>query len=90
MASIYRKGFAPPASPTAVTQTYSTSTVTHAAPTTSTVSQVAATNVTPYGFNQTQANSIPVTLNALIADVANTKQVLNAVVDALQAEGLLG
>lgn len=91
-----------PTSPTAITQTYSTATSTHAAPT-----AVALTNSTggtgdgtlsavgdTMGSNQATAINNNLTElatqgNALVVDVANVKQLLNRVVDVLQTAGYL-
>lgn len=74
--------------PTALTQTYATASRTHAAPTAAAVATTAATNITPFGFAQAQADAIVAAVNALVVDVANVKQVLNAVIDDLQGLGL--
>ena len=47
----------------------------------------AATNSTPFGFSEAQANAIPVAINALAADVLALRKALNAVIDELQAVG---
>lgn len=71
---------------TAFVQTYSTSSKTHAAPTGVSVATTGATAVTPFGYTTAaQANAIVTAINALIVDVANVKQVLNALIDDLQA-----
>lgn len=71
----------------AFTQTYSTAARTV---TTASVAGVLTTaaGLTSYGFTQAQADSIPVAINALAADVLVLRQVLNAVIDTLQAAGL--
>lgn len=79
-------GVAPVARAAAITQTYATATRTHANPTAAAVAVTAAT-LAGYGYTQAQADSIPVAINALVADVANIKQVLNSVIDDLQAYG---
>jgi hypothetical protein len=78
-----------PASPTAVTQTYSTADTTVAAATAANVATTAATNVSPYGYAQAQADAIPVAINALIADALVLRKVQNTIIDALQAAGIL-
>lgn len=76
--------------PTAYTQTYATVTRTHSNPVASSVATTSATNVTPWGYStQAQADNIRAAVNNLITDVANVKQVLNQVIDDLQAAGLL-
>lgn len=79
-----------PASPTAVTQTYSTADTTVATATVAAVATTAATQTSPFGYaGATQANDIPVAINALTADVLVLRKVLNTVIDALQAAGFL-
>jgi hypothetical protein len=78
----------PAARPSAYTQTYSTATRTHANPTAVAVATTAATNSSPYGFAQAQADAIVTAVNALVVDVAGVKQVLNSVIDDLQTLGL--
>ncbi len=82
---------------TAFTQTYSTATVTHSNPTATTLTAASGTSdgtVADVGgaFNQTTLNNnfqdVATAINALIVDVANAKQVLNKVIDYLQAYGL--
>lgn len=76
----------PVAQPSAFTQTYSTASKTHSNPTAATVTD---TNGTA-GFNLAADRTAVVTaVNNLIADVANVKQVLNALIDDLQSEGLI-
>lgn len=79
---------APPAGASAYTQTYETATRTHAAPVAAAVATTAATNVTPYGYAQAQANAIVTAVNALITDLANVKQLTNQILDDLQALNL--
>lgn len=77
--------------PSAYTQTYSTATKTHNNPTATSISTTAATNIAPWGYStQAQADAIVAAINALITDVANVKQVLNAVIDDNQTIGLFG
>lgn len=74
--------------PSAYTQTYSTATKTHSNPTASAISTTGSTNVTPFGYTTAaQADAIVAAINALIVDVANTKQVVNAIIDDQQAIG---
>ena len=42
-----------------------------------------------YGYTQAQADSIPVAINALAADVLALKKVITALIDDGQANGLL-
>lgn len=73
----------------AYTQTYSTAARTHSNPTATTVVTTAA-GLASYGYTEAQANAIVTAVNALVADVANTKQVLNAAIDDLQGIGASG
>lgn len=76
--------------PSAYTQTYSTATRTHDTPVAAQPASTAATNVTPFGYTTaTQANAIKEACRDLVTDMANVKQVLNQVIDDLQALGLL-
>jgi hypothetical protein len=75
--------------PTAYTQTYATATRTHAAATADAVSETAATTSTPWGYTtQAQADSLPVEVNDLRDDLLNLKQVVNSIIDDLQAVGI--
>lgn len=79
----------PVVQPSAYTQTYSTATKTHSNPTATTISTTAATNTTPWGYTtQAQADAIVAAINALIVDVANAKQVINAIIDDDQSIGI--
>jgi hypothetical protein len=79
-----------PTSPTAVTQTYSTADVTVAAATVAAVATTGATQSSPFGYvGATQANDIPVAINALAADVLVIRKVQNTIIDVLQAAGFL-
>jgi hypothetical protein len=83
-------GATPVARPTAYTQTYATASRAHANPTAASVATTAATNVAPFGYaTAAQADAIVTAINAVIVDLANAKQVLNQVIDDLQAVGLL-
>ena len=72
---------------TVFTQTYSTADPVVPAATVEAVATTAATNSTPFGFSEAQANAIPVAINALAADVLALRKALNAVIDELQAVG---
>lgn len=72
------------------TQTYSTADKTVANPLAAAVATTAATNSTPYGFAQAQADAIVTAINNLVLDMADTKQAVNALIDDLQALGLVG
>lgn len=80
----------PVVQPTAYTQTFSTADKTHAARTSAATATTAATNVSPYGYSQAQADAIVTNLNAVRADLADTAAVLNSLIDDLQALGLIG
>lgn len=71
----------------AITQTYNTADATHAARTATVVDATAATDVTPFGFTEAQANDIIAQINHLRADQLDTAQLLNFVIDRLQAAG---
>lgn len=79
----------PVVQPSAYTQTYATATKTHSNPTATSVSTTGSTNVAPFGYTTAaQADAIVTAINALITDLANVKQVLNAVIDDDQAIGI--
>lgn len=74
---------------TGYTQTYSTADRTHANATATSVATTAATGTTPKGYTTVaQADAIVTAVNALIVDVRDVKQLVNAVIDDLQAYGL--
>jgi len=74
----------------AYTQTYSTADKTHANSTFADLATTAATQTTPWGFaTQAQADAIATKVNALGADVVDVKQLVNALIDDLQALGLV-
>lgn len=75
--------------PTAYTQTYATADKTHANATAAAVATTGATSTTPFGYAEAQANAIVTNLNAVIADHLDTKQLVNSVIDDLQALGLV-
>jgi hypothetical protein len=83
---------------TAFTQTYATASATHAAPTAAvlTVTDGAGTNDGTIGAITADASVIAAIqelaaqINKLVADDANTKQVLNTVIDYGQSYGLFG
>jgi hypothetical protein len=82
-------GVTPVVRPTAITQTYSTATATHAA-----VTQLAApaggTGATAGAYSTAANRDLMIaSINAARTDIANVKQVLNTVIDQLQALGLL-
>lgn len=53
------------------------------------VASTAATNSSPYGFAQAQADAIVSSLNKVIVDEANTKATLAALIDELDKRGLI-
>jgi hypothetical protein len=74
----------------AFTQTYSTSDRTHNNVTSSAVATTGASDTDPrWAYTtQAQADAIPVAINAVAADLLDLKQLVNAVIDDLQAYGL--
>lgn len=79
-------GVTPIARPAAYTQTYAMATRTHSNPTAATVSD---TNGAAGFAAAADRTAVVTAVNNLITDVANVKQVLNQVIDDLQANGLL-
>lgn len=98
-----------PASPVTFTQTYSTAAATVPAATASAptataadVATTAATDTSPFGYAEAQANAIPVAINALnddvgalitavtalIADNLALRKTQNQIIDVLQALGV--
>lgn len=82
-------GVTPVVRPTAITQTYATTSSTHA-----NVTQIAApaggTGATAGAYDTAAHRDAMITsVNAAMTDIANVKQVLNIVIDQLQALGLL-
>lgn len=76
--------------PSAYTQTYSTADKTHAASTFAAVSETAATTTLPFGYTTAaQADAIPRELNDLADDVTDLKNLVNSLIDDLQALGLV-
>lgn len=82
-------GWQPRAIPGGYVQTYAAASKTNPNPTAVSVATTAATNVTPFGYSTAaQADALVTAVNALITDLAATKQLLNQVIDDLQATGL--
>jgi hypothetical protein len=76
--------------PSAYTQTYSTATKTQSNISSSAVATTGATNIAPFGYTTAaQADDIITQLNKIRTDLANVKQVLNALIDDMQANGLV-
>jgi len=72
------------------TQTYSTTSRTVPNTTAVKPAATAATNVAPYGFTTAaQADAIRTCTNNLVDDVNNVKNVLNQLLDDLQAKGIV-
>lgn len=82
-------GVTPTTRPSAYTQTYSTADKTHANATQTAVATTGASNVTPFGYTTSaQANDIVTQLNNARADILDLKQLVNSIIDDLQALGL--
>jgi hypothetical protein len=82
---------APVVQPSAYTQTYATADKTHATRLATAVASTAATQTSPFGYTtQAQADDIIVQLNNLQTDQLDTAQLLNSLIDDLQALGLVG
>lgn len=83
-------GKTPITRPSAYTQTYATADKTHADLTSSSVA-AAGTQTDPWGFaSQAAFDSVINGYNALRADLTDLKQLVNSVIDDLQAMGLAG
>ena len=75
----------------AYTQTYATADRTHASATSADLVTTAVTQTTPFGFaGQAQGDAIATQFNALRVDVLDLKQLVNSLIDDLQALGLVG
>ena len=78
------------ARPSAYTQTYATADKTHSNATSADLVTTAVTQTTPFGFaGAAQGDAIATQFNALRVDVLDLKQLVNSVIDDLQALGLL-
>ncbi|KKN25160.1 hypothetical protein LCGC14_0887690 [marine sediment metagenome] len=72
----------------AYTQTFSTADKTHANPTATAVGDLVATNG-GWGYStEANADKVHTAIDALIVDVADVKQLVNSIIDDLQAYGL--
>jgi hypothetical protein len=72
------------------TQTYSTASRTVPAATASAVATTGATNSSPYGFTgAAQADALVAAVNANEVDILNVKKVVTAIIDDLQAAGIV-
>lgn len=78
------------AATTTFTQTYSTADDTVSAATATAVDTDAATSTLPFGYTETQANQIVASVNALIDDNLQLRKLINALIDVLQAAGVVG
>lgn len=75
----------------AYTQTYATADKTHANPGQAAVVTTAATSTTPFGYTTAaQADAIVTQLNNARLDILDLKQLVNSLIDDLQALGLAG
>jgi hypothetical protein len=76
--------------PSAYTQTYSTASKTNPTATAANLSTTATTQTTPYGFStQAQGDNIATQVNKMQTDYINLQKVVNALIDDLQALGLV-
>ena len=75
----------------AYTQTYATADKTHANLTSADLATTAVTQTTPFGFaGAAQGDAIATQVNAIRVDLLDLKQLVNALIDDLQALGLVG
>ena len=82
-------GVTPVARPSAFTQTYSTATRMHSNPAAASV-VASAVLITPFGLSSSaQVDNLVIAVNNLVSDMANVKQVLNQLIDDIQATGLV-
>ncbi len=82
-------GVTPVVRPTPITQTYATASATHAA-VTQLVAPAGGTGTAAGGWSTAANRNLAIaSINAARDDIANVKQVLNQVIDQLQALGLL-
>jgi len=81
----YGTGVSVPSS--AYTQTYATADRTHSDPTAAAVVTTGAA-LTSYGYTEAQANALVAAVNALRADHLDLAQLVNAILDDLQAQSL--
>ena len=82
-------GTTPISRPSAYTQTFATADKTHENPTASAVGDLVATSGGWGASTEANFDLIHTTLDALVADMADIKQLVNAVIDDLQAYGIL-
>ena len=82
-------GVTPVVRPTAYTQTYATASRTHSNLTAATVI-ASAVLVLPFGYSSSaQADNIVISVNNLVTDLTNVKNVLNQLIDDLQSVGIV-
>lgn len=73
----------------AYTQTFATADKTHANATGASVVTTAVTQTSPFGYaGAAQGDAVATTINQIIVDLADLKQLVNSVIDDLQAYGL--
>lgn len=78
-----------PTPQTTYTQTYATVATVVPVATAAAVATTGASAVTPFGYTTAaQANAIVAAINALIVDALANRQLLNALIDDLQASGI--
>ena len=83
-------GVTPIAQPSAYTQTYSTSNKTHDARTAATIGDLTATSGGWGASSEVDFDKISDTIDKLVADQQNTAQLVNALIDDMQALGAVG
>ena len=83
-------GITPISRPVAYTQTYDITNRTHLGMTAASSASPTLTLVSPLGFSSSaQLQAMSESINNLVVDMGNVKQVLNSILDDLQALGLL-
>lgn len=86
---LYRKPLSAPNPKTTYTQTYSIADTLHQTPGAVAVTTTGATTVTPAGYSTTaQANAIVTACNALRNDHLDLAELVNKIIDDLQASGM--
>jgi len=73
--------------PAVITETYATADTTVPTVTAATVATTAATNTSPYGYAQAQADAIVTNLNKLVADVTENRKLIVELFTLLAASG---
>jgi sirohydrochlorin ferrochelatase len=73
-----------------LTQTYATADATHANPTGAAVVTTGVTQTTPFGFvGAAQGDAISTTINQIIVDLADLKQFVNSMANALRTADII-